>query len=247
MRAPTARWRHAHARSPPFTIVGVMPPGFAGPDVGRLDDVVIPFAAEPVLRGVDSGLDERKMWWLEIMGRLRPGVSLEQANAALVTLQPGIRAASTPADAKSFLEDPLTLVSASTGRSPLRTRFETPLRAMQATVAAVLLIACASLANLMLARALSRRRELSVRLALGASRWRVTRLLAVETAGHRRGRRRTRGALRQVEQRPAGPAAGHVARVGVPRSLARLARARLHRRPRRRHRRDRRGSSPRSR
>jgi len=165
----------------PFTIVGVMPPGFSGPDVGRLDDVMIPFAAEPVLRGVDSGLTERSMWWLEIMGRLKPGVSLEQANAALVTLQPGIRTASMPADAESFLEDPLTLVSASTGRSPLRRRFETPLRAMQATVAAVLLIACASLANLMLARALSRRRELSVRLALGASRWRVTRLLAVET------------------------------------------------------------------
>ena len=166
----------------PFTIVGVMPPGFAGPDVGRLDDVMIPFAAEPVLRGVDSGLDKRSMWWLEIMGRLRPDVSLEQANAALVTLQPGIRAASIPPDSKRFLEDPMTLVSASTGRSPLRNRFETPLRAMQATVAAVLLIACASLANLMLARALSRRRELSVRLALGASRWRVTRLLAVETA-----------------------------------------------------------------
>ena len=73
----------------PFTIVGVMPPGFSGPDVGRLNDVMIPFAAEPILRGVDSGLDVRRMWWLEIMGRLKPGVSLEQANAALVTLQPG--------------------------------------------------------------------------------------------------------------------------------------------------------------
>ena len=143
---------------------------------------MIPFAAEPILRGVDSGLDERTMWWLEIMGRLKPGVTLEQANAALATLQPGIRAAAMPERTESFLEDPLTLVSASTGRSPLRNRFETPLRAMQATVAVVLLIACASLANLMLARALARRRELSVRLALGASRWRVTRLLAVETA-----------------------------------------------------------------
>ena len=102
----------------PFTIVGVMPPGFSGPDVGRLDDVMIPFAAEPVLRGVDSGLTERQMWWLEIMGRLRRGVTLEQANAALVTLQPGIRKAAAPADEASFLEDPLTLVSAATGRSP---------------------------------------------------------------------------------------------------------------------------------
>ena len=166
----------------PFTIVGVMPPGFVGPDVGRVEDVMIPFAAEPILRGVDSGLERRTMWWLEIMGRLKAGVTLEQANAALVTLQPGIRAAAMPERTESFLEDPLTLVSAATGRSPLRNRFETPLRAMQATVAVVLLIACASLANLMLARALARRRELSVRLALGASRWRVTRLLAVETA-----------------------------------------------------------------
>ena len=117
------------------------------------------------------------------MGRLKPGVSLEQANAALrdaAARDP--RRRRSRADDESFLEDPLTLVSASTGRSPLRNRFETPLRAMQATVAVVLLIACASLANLMLARALARRRELSVRLALGASRWRVTRLLAVETA-----------------------------------------------------------------
>lgn len=164
----------------PFTVVGVLPPDFNGPDVGRVDDVLIPFAAEPILRGVDSGLEVRRMWWVEIMARLKPGMTIEQATSALRTLQPGIRTAAAPAGAKEFLEAPFTLASASTGRSPLRSRFETPLRAMQATVAIVLLIACASLANLMLARALARRRELSVRLALGASRWRVTRLLAVE-------------------------------------------------------------------
>jgi putative ABC transport system permease protein len=164
----------------PFTVVGVMPPDFNGPDVGRVDDVLIPFAAEPILRGVDSALDVRQAWWIEIMGRLRPGITIDQAVAALRTLQPDIRRASAPPDAKDFLEDPFTLASAANGRSPLRSRFGTPLRAMQATVAVVLLIACASLANLMLARALARRRELSVRLALGASRWRVTRLLAVE-------------------------------------------------------------------
>jgi predicted permease len=164
----------------PFTVVGVMPPDFNGPDVGRVDDVLIPFAAEPVLRGVDSVLEVRQVWWIEIMGRLKPGTTIDQAAAALRTLQPDIRRAAAPPNEKEFLEDPFRLASAANGRSPLRNRFGTPLRAMQATVAIVLLIACASLAHLMLARALARRRELSVRLALGASRWRVTRLLAIE-------------------------------------------------------------------
>ncbi len=165
----------------PFTIVGVMPPAFNGPDVGRVSDVVIPFAAEPVLSGAESALPRRSTWWLDIMARLAPGMTLAQANAALQAVQPGIRDAARPEGRLEFMEAPLTLVSAATGRSPLRTRFETPLLVMLATVGLVLLIACANLANLMLARALSRRRELSVRLALGASRWRVARLLAFET------------------------------------------------------------------
>jgi putative ABC transport system permease protein len=165
----------------PFTIVGVMPVGFGGPDVGRVTDVMIPFAAEPILSGADTILQHRTAWWLQIMGRLKPGATLAQANAALRTLQPGIRAAALPARPQRFMDEPLTLVSAATGRSTLRRPFETPLRAMLATVGVVLLIACANLANLMLARALARRRELSVRLALGASRWRLMRLLGVET------------------------------------------------------------------
>ena len=165
----------------PFTIVGVMPASFGGPDVGRVADVIAPFAAEPILSGAESALTRRSTWWLDIMGRLRPGMTLAQANAALQARQPGIRQAAWPPRHDQFLEEPLTLVSAATGRSPLRTRFGTPLRAMLAAVALVLLIACANLANLMLARALARRRELSVRLALGASRWRVARLLTFET------------------------------------------------------------------
>jgi putative ABC transport system permease protein len=164
-----------------FTIVGVMPAAFTGPDVGRVADVVVPFAAEPVLLGAESALPRRTTWWLDIMARLKPGTSLAQANAALQAVQPGIREAARPEREAEFMEEPLTLVPAATGRSPLRRRFETPLRAMLATVGLVLLIACANLANLMLARALARRRELSVRLALGASRWRVARLLAFET------------------------------------------------------------------
>jgi predicted permease len=165
----------------PFTVVGVMPASFGGPDVGRVADVIVPFAAEPILSGAESVLTRGNVWWLDIMGRLRPGMTLEQANVALQARQPGIRQAAWPPRHDEFLKEPLTLVSAATGRSPLRNRFGTPLRAMLATVALVLLIACANLANLMLARALARRRELSVRLALGASRWRVARLLTFET------------------------------------------------------------------
>ena len=171
----------------PFTVVGVMPAGFFGPDVGRAADVMIPFGAEPLLRGRGSSLRERSSnWWVEIMVRLKPGQTLEQATAALRAMQPQIRAATLPglpADMLSrYLNEPFTLASAVTGRSELRGRFRTPLGAMIGAVALLLLIACANIANLLLARALARRRELSVRLALGASRWQLARLLFAESA-----------------------------------------------------------------
>ena len=112
------------------------------------------------------------------MVRLKPGQSLEQANAALRTVQPQIVETSTLSRQRN---EPLTLVSAATGNSSLRTRFETPLFAMVVAVGLVLLVACANIASLLLARALARRRELSVRLALGSSRWRIARLLFIES------------------------------------------------------------------
>ena len=74
----------------PFTIVGVMPPGFFGPDVGRMMDVMLPFAAEPLIRGKESRLGSKGSWWLQIMVRLKPELGLEQANAALRAAQPQI-------------------------------------------------------------------------------------------------------------------------------------------------------------
>ncbi len=167
-----------------FTVVGVMPPGFHGVTVGDAVDVMVPFSAEPLVRGRESFLAGRSTWWLEVMARLKPGQTVEQATTALRGVQPQVREATLPDWPKEmlarYLDEPFTLVSAATGTSDLRSRFETPLSAMVVAVGLVLLVACANIASLLVARALARRRELSVRLALGGSRWRLARLLFAE-------------------------------------------------------------------
>jgi predicted permease len=169
----------------PFTVVGVTPPSFLGPEVGEAMDVFLPLASEAAIRGRESALDSRQSWWLQIMIRLRPEQTLEAAAAALNAVRPAIRAATLPdwpADMKAgYLSTDFQLTAAATGVSSLRARFERPLTIIMIVVGAVLFIACANIANLMLARATARRHEMSIRLALGASRGRLACQMFVES------------------------------------------------------------------
>jgi predicted permease len=169
-----------------FTVVGVSPPEFYGIEVGRTFDVAVPLGTEPIIRGTESSLDRRSSWWLRIMGRLAPGQTSEQAEARLAAFHPSLREATMPQDwrpqdQKTYIAAPLTLTPGATGISGLRTRYSRPLFVLLGIVALVLLIACANMANLLLAQSQARQRELAIRLSLGASRWLVARQLLIES------------------------------------------------------------------
>src|SRR5439155_20680611 len=136
----------------PFTIVGVMPPDFFGTDVGSLSDMVLPIAAEGLIRGQDSALDRPTTSWLLVMARLKDGQTIAAAEQALRGVQPQIRAATMPANARPeararYLATPFGVQSAAAGTSALRLRYRQPILAIMAVVGLVLLIACANIAN----------------------------------------------------------------------------------------------------
>ncbi|HTV03564.1 MAG TPA: ADOP family duplicated permease [Luteitalea sp.] len=168
-----------------FQIAGVAPAGFSGLDIGRDFDVAVPLCAEQVLRGDRTMSIERHNWWLALAARLAPGESLEARTAKLEALSPALFQATLPPMyrpelARPFLEFKLAAIDARRGVSGLRQQFTSPLHLLMGVTVLVLVIACVNLANLLLARMSHRQRELAVRLAVGASRARLARVVAVE-------------------------------------------------------------------
>ncbi|MBV8708101.1 MAG: ABC transporter permease, partial [Acidobacteriaceae bacterium] len=185
---PNIVGRTMRLNSHPYVVVGVTPPGFYGINIGAPADVYVPMMMKAQITPTWDGLADRDMFWCNLVARLKPGIDLTHAQSALRVIYPplleqdlALRKIVSARSRKEFAKNTVDLTPGGKGYTGIRDQLQEPLRFLLVMVAIVLLITVVNVANLLLARATAKQREMAIRLAVGAGRTALVRQLLVES------------------------------------------------------------------